>query len=264
MPNLELLYSYTLQRFETQNKYICKNGLVITLSIRYITHMASLYMVATPIGNMQDITLRALDVLKSVSAVACEDTRQSGKLLSHFGISVRTLACHSHNMEASVKGIISLLDSGNEIAYITDAGTPGISDPGSKLSSAARQAGHKVVPIPGPSAYASLVSVSGFSGKGIFFEGFLSPKQGKRKKRLQELMERNEDFIIYESPHRIVKFLQTIVDISPERPVLIGREMTKKYEEYFEGTAAEALAEFSKRDKIYGEFSILVSKEKKR
>ncbi len=222
-------------------------------------------MVATPIGNLEDITLRALNTLKEVDVIACEDTRHSQRLLNKYEIKKRMIACHAHNEENSAQGIIKLLQEGNSIAYVSDAGTPGVSDPGNRLVRAVRDAGFDVIPIPGVSALTTLCSVAGFMGKNVLFEGFLSPKGGKRKTRLEQLLERDEAFVIYESPFRIVKVLEVLKDLDPGRRVLIGREMTKNFEEFVEGTAEEVCGQFAARDSIKGEFAVLVSpKEKKR
>jgi len=226
--------------------------------------MSSLYIVATPIGNVNDITLRALEILKTADVIACEDTRHSGKLLKHFGIAARTIACHAHNEEQSAKGIVQLLSQGKTVAYMSDAGTPGISDPGSRLVKHVRAAGYTVIPIPGPSAMTALLSAAGFVGKTIVFEGFLSPKSGRRKNRLQQLLDQNVCFVLYESPFRIVKLLKDLAELAPSRRVLIGREMTKMYEEYREAAAEELYEEFSLRQSIKGEFALCVSPEEKK
>lgn len=220
-------------------------------------------MVATPIGNFKDITLRALEILKSVDVIACEDTRHSGNLLKHFEIPTRTIACHAHNEEQSAKGIVQLLDQGNNLAYISDAGTPGVSDPGSRLVMRVRESGHDLIPIPGSSALTSLLSIAGFVGKTIVFEGFLSPKSGRRRNRLTVLLERNECFVLYESPFRVVKLLKDLAELAPQRRVLAGREMTKMYEEYIEGSAEELYQQFAERQSIKGEFALCVSPEEK-
>ena len=221
--------------------------------------MGILYMVATPIGNLEDITLRAVRVLKEVDVVACEDTRHTRKLLSHFSITVRVIACHAQNEEQSANGIIQLLEAGQRVAYVSDAGTPGISDPGNRLVAAVRGAGFQVVPIPGVSALTSICSVAGYTGKSILFDGFLSPKAGRRRKRVEALLERNEAFVLYESPFRIVKLLGDIAELDPERGVLVGRELTKLHEEITAGTSADVHADYSQRSSIKGEFVVLVS-----
>ncbi len=221
----------------------------------------ALYMVATPIGNLDDITYRAVKILGEVDVIACEDTRHTSLLLSHYDIHKRLIACHSYNEQASAKGIIQLLEEGKDVAYVSDAGTPGISDPGSRLVSAVRKAGFSVIPIPGPSALATLVSVSGFVGKAFTFEGFLSPKAGRRKARLETLLARNEAFLIYESPFRVIKTLKEISLLAENRKVVIGREMTKIHEEYLSGSAGEVAEILEERPLVKGEFAILVRPE---
>jgi 16S rRNA (cytidine1402-2'-O)-methyltransferase len=221
--------------------------------------MSKLYMVATPIGNLEDITMRALRILKDVDVVACEDTRHTRNLLNHFDIKTRTIACHAKNEEQSAKGIIMLLEEGKEIAYVSDAGTPGISDPGTRLVNAVRDAGFTVIPIPGASALAAICSVAGYTGSTIIFDGFLSPKSGKRKNRLQVLLERNEAFVLYESPFRIVKLLGALADLEPDRRVIVGRELTKMYEEIIEDTALVLYENYLNRQSVKGEFVVLVS-----
>lgn len=214
-------------------------------------------------GNMQDMTYRAVEVLKEVDVIACEDTRQSAKLLNHYGISKHLISCRARNEKQSAPGIVKLLDEGKDIAYVSDAGTPVISDPGRLLVRQARDGGHEIFPIPGASAFSALVSVCGFPGKSFHFEGFLSPKQGKRKKRLRELLDREESFLIYESPYRIIKLLTELGELEPEREILLGREMTKKFEEYLEGTADKLINHLELRNSVKGEFALLVSAEKK-
>lgn len=221
--------------------------------------MSTLYLVATPIGNLGDITYRAIETLKSVSVIACEDTRHTQQLLTHYGISKRLIATHAHNEEASAKGIIAMLAEGQTVAFVSDAGTPALSDPGSRLVQAVRDAGFSVVPIPGPSAFTALVSVAGLVGKSITFEGFLSPKSGRRRARLATLLERGEAFVIYESPFRVVKTLAELSDLAPLRRVVVGREMTKKFEEFLQGRASEVAAQLSARQAIKGEFALLVA-----
>ena len=220
--------------------------------------MGTLYLVATPIGNLGDITLRALEVLKSADAVACEDTRHTIKLLSHYAIRKPLLSFHANDEERGAARILGLLGEGKTVAYCSDAGTPGLSDPGALLARKAREAGHMVSPLPGASAFAALVSASGFGGRAFLFDGFPSPKQGKRQSRVAELMAREESFVLYESPHRVAKLLADIAAIDPGRGVCIGREMTKLHEEFFVGTAAEALAGLSGAEEPRGEFSVLV------
>ncbi len=224
--------------------------------------MSNLYIVATPIGNLGDITVRALETFKAVDSIACEDTRHTLQLLTHFGIRKPLISCRAQNEEFAAKKIIALLDENKSVAFASDAGTPGISDPGAVLVDSARKAGHTVIPIPGASAFASLISVAGSGGKTIVFEGFLSPKPGKRRTRLKELLAANDSFVLYESPFRIVKLLADIADIESERRVVIGREMTKLHEEFVEGSAVQVYENFAQRTKILGEFAIFVSGNK--
>ena len=229
----------------------------------YTPAMATLFVVATPIGNLSDMTFRAVETLKQVQLIVCEDTRHSRRLLDHYGISKPLKSGHGHNEQQSANAVVQTLSRGEDVAYISDAGTPGISDPGRVMTRAVRDAGFPVVPIPGASALAAIMSVNGFSGKAITFEGFLSPKPGKRRKRLAELLEREESFVLFESPHRVLKLLADLSDLESVRRVLIGREVTKVHEEIVEGTARELLAIMEEKPSIKGEFVILVGPSKK-
>jgi 16S rRNA (cytidine1402-2'-O)-methyltransferase len=221
--------------------------------------VSELFIVATPIGNLGDITYRAIETLKSVDYVAAEDTRHTLQLLNHFEIKKPMISCRAQNEAEVSKKIIALLEEGKSIAFASDAGTPGISDPGAVLVSEVRKAGFNVVPIPGASAFATLVSVAGTGGKTIIFEGFLSPKPGRRKNRVKELLLTGAAFVLYESPFRIVKLLNDIADIDSDRRVVVGRELTKLHEEIVDGTAKEVHENFASRTKILGEFAIFVS-----
>ncbi len=214
--------------------------------------MATLFIVATPIGNLADITIRALDVLKQVDTIACEDTRHTRKLLTHYGISKPLLSCRSQNEVQAARKVIDLIEGGKDCAFVSDAGTPGLSDPGARLVEEVRGSGLSVVPLPGPSAMTTLLSVAGFGGRTVTFDGFLSPKGGKRRKRVAELLEREENFILYESPHRILKVLADIADIEPEREIIVGREMTKIHEEFVRGRAQEVSQGFEERNSLKG------------
>jgi 16S rRNA (cytidine1402-2'-O)-methyltransferase len=228
----------------------------------YSGGVGSLFIAATPIGNLKDITLRTLECLRAADVIACEDTRHSLKLLNHYDIRKPLVSCHSHNEEESASRVLALLKGGKNVVYISDAGTPGLSDPGQRLVRRVRDAGVSVIPLPGPSAFAALVSVSGFVGKTLVFEGFLSPKPGRRRSRLKELLGQDGPFVLYESVHRVIKLVGDIADLEPERLVLIGREMTKEFEEYLEGPAGEILARFT-GENLKGEFSVLVFGRKK-
>lgn len=218
--------------------------------------MSKLYIVATPIGNLEDITLRAISTLREADVIACEDTRHTQTLLTHLGITgKRLIACHAHNEAASSQGIVGLLTQGLSVAYCSDAGTPGVSDPGSRLVRAVRDAGFDVVPIPGASASVTLISASGLAGKTFTFEGFLSPKSGRRKARLKELLSREEAFIIYESPFRILKTLAELRDLDDSRHLVLGREMTKAFEQFIYGTPSEVISQLAV---VKGEFALVV------
>ena len=218
--------------------------------------MSTLYIVATPIGNLDDITIRAIKTLREADVIACEDTRHTQMLLNHLEITgKRLIACHAHNEAASSQGIVGLLSQGLDVAYCSDAGTPGVSDPGSRLVRAVREAGFTVVPIPGASASVTLISASGLSGKTFTFEGFLSPKSGRRKTRLKELLAREEAFIIYESPFRILKTLTEIKELDDSRRIVLGREITKAFEQFLYGTASEIISQLKV---VKGEFAFVV------
>ena len=224
--------------------------------------MSTLYIVGTPIGNLGDITYRAVETFKNVDVIAAEDTRHTLQLLNHLEIKKPLISCRSQNESVAAQKIIKLLDEGQSVAYASDAGTPGISDPGAVLATMVRGAGHTVVPIPGPSAFATLVSVAGAGGKTLIFEGFLSPKPGRRRSRLRELLATGDAVVLYESPFRIVKLLTDIADIDNGRRVVVGRELTKLHEEIVEGTAEEMKQNFAERSKILGEFAIFISGNK--
>jgi 16S rRNA (cytidine1402-2'-O)-methyltransferase len=221
--------------------------------------MPVLYIVATPIGNLSDISARAVDVLRSAELVAAEDTRQTLKLLTHFGIRARMLSCRSENESVASAKIIAALKDGKDVAYASDAGSPALSDPGALLVRKVCEAGYDAVPIPGASAFSSLVSVAGAFDKTVVFEGFLSPKSGRRKGRLKELLELGYAFVLYESPFRVLKLFEDLTELDGERYVCVGREMTKLHEEYLRGSVTEIFAILSDKELMRGEFSIYVS-----
>ena len=225
--------------------------------------MSVLYVVGTPIGNLGDITYRALETLKSVDFIAAEDTLHTLQLLNHFEIKKPMISCRAQNERTAGEKIVKLLDEGHSVAYASDAGTPGISDPGAVLVDLVREAGHDVVPIPGASAFATLISVAGSGGKTLIFEVFLSPKPGKRRTRLKELMDTGDAIIIYESPFRITKLLIDVADIDSTRRVVVGRELTKLHEEIISGSAEDLKNNFANRQSIKGEFAIFISGTKK-
>ncbi|HEQ72461.1 MAG TPA: 16S rRNA (cytidine(1402)-2'-O)-methyltransferase, partial [Spirochaetia bacterium] len=206
-----------------------------------------------------DITQRALATLEKADYVACEDTRQTLKLLTRYQLKKKLVSHYAYNEELSSRKILSLLEEGAAVALVSDSGTPCLSDPGTQIVRLARENGHQVVPIPGPSALTALLSVSGYGAKGTLFEGFLSPKKGRRKKRLRELLESGFGFVLYESPFRIVALLTDLADLAPERKLVIGREMTKLHEEFFQGNAKELLTGLQEKPTIKGEFSVFVA-----
>ena len=227
--------------------------------------MAVLYIIGTPIGNLGDLSFRAVEIFKKADLVACEDTRQTLKLLSHLGISVKMFSCRAQNEDFAAQKIINLLNEGKTVAYASDAGTPGLSDPGSVLARRAAEAGHEVIPIPGPASFAALLSVSGSPDKSVIFEGFLSTKPGRRKYRLKELLDTGFGFVLYESPYRVIKLFTDLADLDSNRYVCVGREMTKLHEEYLRGSSGEILKMLLKKAEnngVKGEFSIFVSGKK--
>jgi len=222
--------------------------------------MATLYIIATPIGNLGDISFRAVETLKNVDLVACEDTRRTLKLLNHLGIRVKMLSCRAQNEEKAAEKVINALDQGQNVAYSSDAGTPALSDPGSVLVRAAAGAGHDIIPIPGPSAFSALLSIAGGKDKTVIFEGFLSPKPGRRKSRLRSLMAMDAACVLYESPFRVLKLLGDIAEVDSKRYICLGREMTKIHEEYIRGSAGEILEKLSsKSGEQIGEFSLYIA-----
>lgn len=224
-----------------------------------------LYVVATPIGNMADITLRALEILKQVTLIACEDTRHTRKILSHYDIHTPCVSCHSYNEHKTFeKHILPVFNKGGSVALVSDSGTPLISDPGASIVDATFEHGFPVSPIPGASAVSAVVSISGLHGKGFWFEGFLGRKTGQRMSRLRVLLERNEPFVLFESPYRIVKLMGEITDIESTRKVLFAREITKKFES-IQKMQADMLYEYWKKEekRVKGECIILVYPGKK-
>jgi len=224
-----------------------------------------LYLVATPIGNLGDITLRALEVLRGVDRIACEDTRQTQKLLNHFQIETPTVSCHEHNERHRAAELLEALRAGGRIALVSDAGMPGISDPGAWLASEAISAGIPVIPIPGANAALSALIASGLPSGEFHFIGFLPEKAGARRSRLEELAAMAKTgapctLIFYEAPHRI---LETLADLEfvwgPELHIVIARELTKIHEEFLRTTVGAARKELATRDRIRGEITLLVT-----
>lgn len=214
-----------------------------------------LFIVATPIGNLDDITLRAIKTLSEVDFIICEDTRVSRNLLNHLNISKELLSLNAFNEESKVESIVSRLSGGEKAALISDAGTPLVSDPGSRLISKARKMGVGLIPVPGPSSLTAALSVTGFATSEFQFLGFLPIKKG-RQKTLQKINEYDEAVVVFESVYRIKRLLTEVSLIMPDRIMLICREMTKKFEETVEGTAGELLQHFSEREPK-GEFVVI-------
>lgn len=220
---------------------------------------STLYLVGTPIGNLEDMTFRAVRVLKSADIIAAEDTRHTGKLLQYFQIATPQISYHDHNRQQRIPQLIERLEKGEAIALVTDAGMPGISDPGYELVCACIAANFTVVPIPGPTAVIAAVSAAGLPSDRFVFEGFLPVKGKARKARIDALKAEARTAILYESPHRIVKTLTDLSEVlGGDRPVTLARELTKRYEEFWRGTIDEALAHY-KKVVPKGEFTVAIA-----
>jgi 16S rRNA (cytidine1402-2'-O)-methyltransferase len=224
-----------------------------------------LYLVATPIGNLADITLRALDILKRADRIACEDTRHTQKLLNHYQIETPTVSCHQHNEGARAAELVEALKAGARIALVSDAGMPGISDPGAWLAAEAIAAGVTVIPVPGANAALSALVASGMPTAEFHFIGFLPEKAGARRSRLELLAaeaaksEAARTLIFYEAPHRIQETLADLEAVwGPDLRIVVARELTKIHEEFLRSTIAEARRELATRDRIRGEITLLV------
>jgi 16S rRNA (cytidine1402-2'-O)-methyltransferase len=220
-----------------------------------------LYLVATPIGNLEDITLRALRVLKGVDRIACEDTRQTHKLLNHFDISTSTVSYHEHNEQARTAELIALLQQGGRVAVVSDAGTPAFSDPGLEVVKAAVAAGVPVIPIPGANAALSALVASGMDTDRFLYAGFLAAKPGTRRTELEALAAKADGLtlVLYEAPHRILETLADVEAVWGEKVrVVVARELTKLHEEFLRGTAGEVRLALSARDRIRGEMVLLI------
>jgi 16S rRNA (cytidine1402-2'-O)-methyltransferase len=220
----------------------------------------TLYVVATPIGNLEDITLRALRTLREVDQIACEDTRQTRKLLDRHGISKPLVSYHEHNEQARAEELLRDLEAGKNIALVSDAGTPLIADPGYRLVAQARTLGVTVSPIPGPSALVSALSASGLPTDSFLFGGFLPAKKTQRRKTLEEMKEYPATLVFYETPHRILEALEDIADVLGPRRVTIARELTKIHEEFLAGEASELRETLEKRPSIKGEITLMIAK----
>lgn len=224
----------------------------------------TLYIVATPIGNLEDITHRAARVLGQVDLIACEDTRQTRKLLQHLGIDKRLVSFHEHNEARRTPWLLEQLFAGASVALVSDAGTPLISDPGLVLVRRAAEQGIAVVPVPGPSAAVAALSASGLPADAFHFAGYLPPKRTQRRQALERLKSLDCTLVFYEAPHRILETLSDIAEILGDRPVAVARELTKIHEEFLRGTAATVLAELATRPAVKGEFTVIVGAETRR
>jgi 16S rRNA (cytidine1402-2'-O)-methyltransferase len=220
----------------------------------------ALYLVATPIGNLEDITLRALRVLKEVDVIACEDTRQTQKLLNHYAIATRTTSYHEHNEMTKSAEIVKEMQEGASVALVTDAGMPGISDPGYRLITLAIRHHVPVVPIPGASAFLSALVASGLPTDSFRFSGFLPAKRGERRAALEAVKGSPRTQVFYEAPHRIVETLTDVVEVLGSRNVVVAREVTKLHEEFLRGRAEEVLGNLKAREVVKGEITLLIGK----
>ena len=221
----------------------------------------TLYLVGTPIGNLEDITLRGLRTLKEADLIACEDTRQTAKLLNHYGIEKPTVSYHEHNELARAAELIVRLEKGDNIAMVSDAGMPGVSDPGYRLIALAIRHHIRIIPIPGASAFLSALVASGLPTDSFHFGGFLPAKSGARRTALEAIQHSPRTEIFYEAPHRMIEALHDIVELlGPERHVVIAREVTKLHEEFLRGRADELLALLEARGEVRGEITLLIGK----
>src|SRR5215831_15141282 len=221
----------------------------------------ALYLVGTPIGNLEDITLRAVRVLKEVDLIACEDTRQTQKLLNHYAIATRTTSYHEHNEMTKSAELVKQILEGASVALVTDAGMPGISDPGYRLIALAIRHQLPVVPVPGASAFLAALVASGLPTDSFRFSGFLPAKRGERRAALQAVKSSPRTQVFYEAPHRIVEALEDVVELLGEsRHVVVAREVTKMHEEFLRGRAGEVLATLKAREAVKGEITLLIGK----
>lgn len=222
-----------------------------------IERRGQLFLVPTPIGNLGDVTSRSLEVLGAVDAIACEDTRNSGSLLKHFDIKKKLLSYHNFNESSRAEQLIEMLESGQSVAVITDGGSPGISDPAYRVVRAALDHGIDIIPLPGPTALIPALTASGLPTDRFFFEGFLPQKPGPRRHRLEELADYPHTLIFYESPFRVQKSLQVMLEVLGDRHACLAREISKKFEEFIRGTVSSILQELEKRT-VKGEIVLVI------
>lgn len=221
----------------------------------------TLYLVSTPIGNLEDMTHRAVRVLREVDVIACEDTRHTRKLLNHYGITApRTISYHEHNERERAAELVKLIDSGSNVAVVSDAGTPGISDPGFRLARLAIENNVRVVPVPGPSALVTALVASGLPTDEFFFSGFLPARSGARRARLKELEPIPATLVFYEAPHRIVATLKDAYEILGDRDAVVARELTKMHEEIARGRLGELVSRFSSGERARGEMVLIIDR----
>ena len=220
----------------------------------------TLYLVATPIGNLEDITYRAVRTLKEADLIACEDTRHTRKLLEHYGIAKPVVSYHEHNEAARAEELVAKLAAGASVALVSDAGMPLVSDPGYRVVAAAIRAGVRVVPVPGPSAVVAALAASGLATDAFYFGGFLPPKSGQRARALDALRDETATLIFYEAPHRILETLRDVEKILGQRLVVVARELTKVHEELLRGPAGEVCERLASRPSVKGEITLLIGR----
>src|SRR5215469_114271 len=224
----------------------------------------TLFVVATPIGNLEDITYRAVRVLKEADLIACEDTRHTAKLLQHYGIDKTTVSYHEHNEAERAEELAAKLEQGLSIAQVSDAGTPGVSDPGYRVIKLAIERGVQVVPVPGPSALLAALAAGGLPTDSFEFYGFLPAKSGQRRSLLESLRNSQNTIVVYEAPHRIAETMKDIAELlGAERPIVLARELTKIHEEFLRGSAEEVLALVQEHE-LKGEITLLIGKSQER
>lgn len=229
----------------------------------YIDNIPTLYIIPTPIGNLDDMTFRSVKILNELDYLFCEDTRVTQKLLNHFQISIKTQAYHEHNQEVAGNKIISLLKSGNDVGLVSDAGMPGISDPGYDIIAQVRALNYNVVVLPGASAFIVATVASNFASKQFTYHGFLNKQTTKRQAELTELLSLTHPSAIYETPHKLVKTLNQIYELNADTQVCVGREISKKFEEYVSGSAQEVF-EYYKENGVKGECVIIINPKHKK
>jgi 16S rRNA (cytidine1402-2'-O)-methyltransferase len=219
----------------------------------------TLYLVATPIGNLQDITLRALEILRTVDLIACEDTRHTQKLLTHFGVQNRTTSYHEHNEHERAPQLVDRMLQGESVAIVSDAGTPGVCDPGSRIIRLAIESGIDIIPVPGPVAFVAAVTASGLATDSIYFGGFLPSRKSERRKRLEECASIPATLVFYEAPHRVANSLTDCAEVLGDRAAVVARELTKLHEEIARGTLSHLAGRFADKT-VKGEIVLVIDR----